>query len=101
MIEGRGSLLAMNAKPFECGKLQLVLEVRYRVVLEFRDEDGRMQEPAEEWIYRGYDFLPYDEGLTLFVTWADGGDGVIRMQWHRYAQGQVLDVFERYVTRVS
>ena len=91
----------MNAEPFECGKLQLVPEVRYRVLIEFGDYDGQTHEPAEEWVYRGYNFFPHDDGLTLHVTWADGSDGVIRMRWHREAQGQVLDVFERYVARVS
>ena len=79
------------------GELLLVLGTRYRVICPFRDFDGELHEPPEEWIYRGYSFLPYDDGLTLHVTSDSGVEGVIPLCGHRELQANILEAFERYV----
>src|SRR5690606_15598829 len=41
---------------------------RYRVIRGFRDFDGDEHPPGERWIFHGSSFLPYDDGLSLFVS---------------------------------
>lgn len=70
---------------------------RYRVIRAFRDFDGQDHPPGERWLFRGSSFLPYDDGLSLFVTIDGGRDGQIRMQWRPEAQGPVLDRLAEYI----
>lgn len=84
---------APEAKPFK----HLRPGMRYHVVRPFFDYDCVGHPAGESWIFDGSNFLPYDDGLSLFVT-RDGGRGQhIRLQWRPEAQGEVIDALERYV----
>jgi hypothetical protein len=85
------------SEPLSFGNLELVPGTRYRVALPFRDYDGGLHEPLEEWLFRGYDFLPHDDGLTLYVRGVDESDRVIRLSGNRELQAGILEAFDRYV----
>ena len=88
----------MEAKPLELGKLRLVPGGNYHVVFHFRDHDGALHEPPEEWTFRGYDFLPYDSGLTLYVAWPDGSEGAMRFRWESEFDAHILDAFDQHIS---
>jgi hypothetical protein len=75
----------------------LVAGRRYRVVREFRDHDSDIHSVGEGWIFMGYSFLPYDDGLSLFVSLDGKQEWHIRMQWRPEEQGMVLDNLAEYV----
>lgn len=68
----------------------------YRVAQAFRDFDGNEHPVEETWSFIGSSFLPYDDGLSLFVV-IDGQHRQIRMQWRDEAQGPIIDNLEDYV----
>ena len=68
----------------------------YMVVRAFRDFDGNEHSLGETWSFIGSSFLPYDDGLSLFVT-IDGQRRQIRMQWREEQQGAIVDNLEDYV----
>jgi hypothetical protein len=74
---------------------------RYRVVREFMDFDGRVHGEGEEWTFVGTNFLPYDDGLSVFVRGDDGHDRQIRLQWRDEAQGPVIDHLSEYLVAAS
>ena len=68
----------------------------YMVTRAFTDFDGQMRPAGERWVFKGYDFLPYDDGLTLFT---EPGPGV-RLQWRPETQGAIIDHLGDYLTAV-
>jgi hypothetical protein len=70
---------------------------RYRVCATFVDFDGDAHAPGEEWIFLGSTFLPYEDGLSLFVSLDGSREWQIRMQWRPESQGAILDGFADYV----
>ena len=72
----------------------------YRVVKAFKDYDGREHPVGETWRFEGHAFLPYDDGLSLFVE-VDGHRQQIRMQWRPEEQGPIIDALQRYVEKVA
>lgn len=74
----------------------LVTERDYAVVRAFVDFDGGRHEAGERWTFVGYSFLPYDDGLSLFVK-IGGEIRHIRMQWREEEQGPVIDALQDYV----
>lgn len=68
----------------------------YTVVQAFRDFDGTDHPVGEIWTFIGSSFLPYDDGLSLFVA-IEGDRRQIRMQWREEAQGPIIDNLEDYV----
>jgi hypothetical protein len=84
-------------EPRSYGRLELTVGARYRVIQAFRDFDHGAHEIGEEFVYQGYDFHPYDDGHTIFITRADGQPGAIRMGGDPEDQGRILQGFERYV----
>jgi hypothetical protein len=70
---------------------------RCHVVRPFFDHDCVGHPAGESWVFDGSNFLPYDDGLSIFVTRDDGRKQQIRMQWRPEAQGDVIDALERYV----
>ena len=70
---------------------------RYRVIREFTDFDGDVHREGERWTFLGSSFLPYDDGLSLFVSLDGVREWQIRMQWRPEAQGTVLDTLSSYV----
>jgi hypothetical protein len=74
----------------------LVIGRRYRVIRPFTDYDGRLRGRGETFVYRGHNFLPYEDGLTLLT---DPG-GSIRLQWREETQGAIIDALELYLAEV-
>jgi hypothetical protein len=73
---------------------------RYRVRVEFVDFDGDVHPVGEEWAFLGSSFLPYEDGLSLFVSLDGSREWHIRMQWRPEAQGEIIDGLSRYVEAV-
>jgi uncharacterized protein YbjT (DUF2867 family) len=74
---------------------------RYEVIRAFTDFDGSEHPVGETWTFTGYSFLPYEDGLSLFVATEEVPLRHIRMQWRRETQGDVLDAFADYVRDVT
>jgi len=68
----------------------------YVVVRAFTDYDHGQHAEGERWTFIGSSFLPYDDGLSLFVT-INGERRHIRMQWRDEEQGPVIDALREYV----
>ncbi len=64
--------------------LDLVPGKEYVVTKPFTDYDNYVHSAGEAWIYKGTNFLPYEDGLTLHVL-KDGIDQVYRLQWRKEA----------------
>jgi hypothetical protein len=82
-----------------CGRDHQMLKAgrRFRVIREFRDFDGDVHPAGESWIFRGYSFLPYEDGLSWFVSMDGDREWHIRMQWRAEEQAPVIDALERYL----
>jgi hypothetical protein len=76
--------------------VDMVIGKGYRVVKPFTDFDGAIHDSGERWIFTGKNFLPYDDGLTVYVK-RDDRDHTFRMQWRDDAQGDVISNFSDYV----
>ena len=68
----------------------------YRVVRAFHDFDRSLHDAGETWTYVNKNFLPYDDGLSVFVE-QDGKTRMFRMQWREEEQGEIIDTFSEYV----
>jgi hypothetical protein len=68
----------------------------YPVTKVFIDYDGIHHHGGEEWRFVEKNFVPYDDGLSLFVE-RNGQTTQIRLQWRDEAQGQIIDEFSDYV----
>ncbi len=75
----------------------LVIGARYRVAKAFTDFDSGVHPVGESWIFEGHSFLPYDDGLSLFVSEREGQARQIRMRWTDDDQGPVVDALRDYV----
>lgn len=69
---------------------------RYQVILQFSDFDGDVHPVGEEWTFRGYSFLPHDDGLSLFVSLSGSAEWHIRM-CDRPDDGAVLAALDKHV----
>lgn len=76
----------------------LRLDRTYRVVREFIDLDGGTHIPGETWKFVGSSYLPYHDGLSLFVQNEQG-------EWHiRFKldlQYELWPDFATYVEEIS
>lgn len=69
----------------------------YAVVRRFADYD-RIEHPVgERWTFLRHAFLPYEDGLTLFVRMPDGRSDEVRLQWRPESQGAIIDALDLYV----
>ena len=68
----------------------------YRVVAPFADYDRVSHEIGERWKFLRRAFLPYDDGLSLFVE-QDGREVHIRLQCREEEQGQLVHAFSDFV----
>ena|SRR5437868_15549593 len=75
----------------------------YRVVKAFRDYDGNLHESGEVWTYRGHSFLPYEDGLTLFIDRSGQTvqPSVVRLQWRPESQADVIDHLPAYLEEIA
>ena len=71
--------------------------IRYVVRTAFSDYDGARHETGEAWIFRSHSFLPYEDGLSLFVIRPDGSERQIRLQWRPETQGPIIDDLARFI----
>ena len=76
--------------------LQLTPGQEYVVVKPFIDYDGIVHGVGEIWTYRGTNFLPYEDGLTLHVLINDKAE-VYRLQWRKDAQAEIIENFNDYI----
>ncbi len=77
----------------------LVLGRTYIVVKAFEDYDGISHPVGERWRFVSKDFLPYEDGLTLYVE-KNGRTVPFRLQWRAETQGQIIDEFSDFVEEV-
>jgi hypothetical protein len=68
----------------------------YLVIRAFRDFDGGEHAEGEVWTFIGSSFLPYEDGLSLFVM-IDGTHRQVRMQWRNEEQGPIIDRLADYL----
>lgn len=72
----------------------------YQVIKMFKDYDGTIHAVGERWRFVRKDFLPYEDGLTLFIE-MDERSTSIRLQWREETQGQMIDNFSDHVEAVQ
>jgi len=68
----------------------------YRVIKTFKDFDQITHSVGETWQFIEKNFLPYDDGLSLFVE-RNGQRIQYRLQWREDAQGEIIDNFSEFV----
>lgn len=72
----------------------------YRVIRAFRDHDRFLHRVGETWLLCGWSFLPYDDGMSFFVSLDGSQEWQIRLQWRPEEQGPVLDALEAFIAPV-
>ena len=86
--------------PFPAGHLSANGEVdfkhlrvglAYRVARPFTDHDGVLHPAGECWTYLGHNFVPYHDGLSLFVSLDGAQEWQIRLSWLPEDQGHIID----------
>ena len=71
---------------------------RYRVVRAFRDHDRDLHMAGETWVFLGHSFLPYDDGLSIFVSLDGDQEWLIRMQCRPEGQEEVVNSLADYIS---
>jgi len=74
---------------------------RYDVFQAFTDYDGRTHPVGENWRFVGHNFLPQDDGLSLFVSLDDEREWHIRLQWRPDQQGALIDNLEGHIRAIA
>ena len=75
---------------------ELIPGKTYRVIREFTDYNGLPHALDETWRFISHNFVPYYDGLTLYVE-RDGRTVPIQLQWSPEAQGHIVSEFSDYV----
>lgn len=88
-----GRPATVPAAPFK----HLVPGRRYHIIKPFKDYDRSRHEEGESWTYLGHSFLPYEDGLTLFISLDGNEQSTIRLQWVTESQGEIIDNLASYV----
>jgi len=79
--------------------IHLVPGQTYQVTTAFKDYDRVTHPVGERWRFIKKSFLPYEDGLTLFVE-QNGQDRSFRLQWRAEAQAQIIDNFADFVEEI-
>lgn len=74
------------------GFMHLIPGRTYKVVRPFSDYDGIAHPEGETFLFKGYNFLPYEDGLTLI-----GEPSSLRLQWRPEAQGEIINSLADYI----
>jgi hypothetical protein len=74
--------------------------VTYSVSEQFKDFDGDTHLVGETWQFLGHTFLPYEDGLSLFVSPDGTSEWHIRLKWRHEGQGKVICDLSRYIKPV-
>lgn len=92
-----------NVEPAEQprGYMHLVPGRRYRVVRAFVDHDGIAHPVGESWLFRYATFLPYEDGLSLFVAMPGSQPQQIRLQNRAEAESLTINALDRHVLPMS
>jgi hypothetical protein len=85
----------MKSQSFTAADLQTGKE--YKVIEEFLDFDGSTHEVGDRWTFLKKNFVPHDDGLSLFVA-VQGIEKQIRLQWREDQQLAIIEAFSKYVT---
>jgi len=56
---------------------------------------------GETWTFLGHNFLPHDDGLSLFVSLDGDREWHIRLQWRDDQQGPLIDRLEDYIRKAA
>jgi Domain of unknown function (DUF3601) len=88
-----GQFAKAGASPFQ----HLEPGRRYTVAQPFADFDGEAHPAGESWTYLGYNFVPYDDGLSLFVSLDGTQEWQIRLCWRPENQGAIIDALGDHV----
>jgi hypothetical protein len=79
---------------------ELIAGTTCSVTQAFVDYDGLPHPVGETWRFVAHNFLPYDDGLTLFVE-RDGRPHTFRLQWRPETQGHIVSAFSDFVGAVE
>jgi hypothetical protein len=74
---------------------------RYRVTRQFVDYDEAVHPVGEEWIFLGSSFLPYEDGMSFFVSLDGVQEWHTRLQWRPEEQAEILDHLSDYLELVE
>lgn len=85
----------VHQKPENFGPLKV--GIRYRVAKAFVDHCGDRHEVGEAWTFLGHSFLPYEDGLSLFVSLDGAQEWHIPLQWRGEEQADVIVGLSRHV----
>lgn len=77
---------------------ELVAGRTYRVVQSFTDYDGDLHPAGESWTYLSHNFVPYDDGLSLFVSLDGAQEWQIRLCWRPDYQAHIIDSLGDYLS---
>lgn len=89
-INTNGANLVANHQSLQVGQ-------RYRVIHEFEDYDRHVHPVGDTWTFLGHSFLPYEDGMSFFVSVDNQQEWLIRLQWRREAQAHILDNLPKYL----
>ncbi|MDO8329119.1 MAG: DUF3601 domain-containing protein [Fluviicoccus sp.] len=70
----------------------------YRVAKEFRDYDHNLQSLGITLVFIGSNFVPYEDGLSLFVS-INGIEQQIRLQCRPEEQKEIIENLEQYLVQ--
>ena len=73
----------------------------YEVIADFADYDGDVHPAGERWRFLTHNFLPYEDGLSLFVSLDDVQEWHIRLQWRGETQATIIDHLDRYLHAIE
>jgi hypothetical protein len=71
-------------------------QATYRVFVAFTDFDKRVHPVGERWRFLWKSFLPYEDGLSLFVDYGTG-ERQMRLQCREEEQMDLIHAFSEYV----
>jgi len=94
MPQGHWRAAWEHSRPEFCGLLR---GQWYRVVRAFHDFDGDEHPVGETWVFLGHNFLPYHDGLSLFVSIDGHREWHIRLRWTAEDQGPIIDSLQEYL----
>lgn len=78
---------------------ELIPGQTYRVLQAFTDYDGVTHPVGEIWRFVSKNFLPYEDGLSLFIE-RNQQKTSFRLQWRAETQAQIIDNFSDFVIEV-
>lgn len=89
-------------KAANCGASHDFLKAgkHYKIIKEFVDYDRHLHVVGEKWVFLGCSFLPYEDGMSFFVSFDGEQEWLIRLQWRPEEQGHVLDNLAEYVSAI-